>query len=105
MDITWLRNSKITFGKVIFYCYRFKCKCEDNFACEASPLDSAETHVMKLPHGNAVQVPKVTAVNCNKGTREEYIRNIQELKLEVAKTKPNKIHMKRLLQVFTLINL
>ena len=84
---------------VWFYCYRFKCKCEDNSVCEALGLDSAETHVVKSPHGNAVQVPKVTAVKCNKGTREEYIRNIQELKLEVAKTKPNKIHMKRLLQV------
>ena len=55
--------------------------------------------MVKSPHGNAVQVPKVTAVKCNKGTREEYIRNIQELKLEVAKMKPNKIHMKRILQV------
>ena len=105
MHITWLTNSKITFGKVMFYCYRFKCKHEDNSACEASALDSAETHVMKSPHRNVVQVPKVTAVNCNKITREEYTRNTQELKLEVAKTKPNKIHMKRLLQVFTLINL
>ena len=57
-----------------FYCYIFKCKCEDNSACEALGLDSAETHVVKSPHGNAVQVPKVTAVKCNKGTREEYIK-------------------------------
>ena len=54
---------------------------------------------MKSPHGNAVQVPGVNAVKCSQGTREEYIHNIQELKMEVAKSKPNKTHMKRLLQV------
>ena len=63
---------------------------------------------MKFPHGNAVQVPALNAVKLSKGTREEYIHNIQELKMEVAKSKPNKTHMKRLLQVnehFWIINL
>ena len=49
---------------------------------------------MKLPHGIAVQVPKVTTITSKKGTREEYIQNIQELKLEVAKNRPNKTHIK-----------
>ena len=42
--------------------------------------------VVKSPHGNAVQVPTVNAVKSSKGSREEYIHNIQELKMEVAKT-------------------
>ena len=62
-------------------------------------MEVKDTHVVKSPHGNAVQVPTVNAVKSNKGSRKEYIQNIQELKMEVAKVKPNKIHMKRLLQV------
>ena len=46
-----------------------------------------------------ILVPGVNAVKSSKGTREEHICNIQELKMEVAKSKPNKTHMKRLLQV------
>ena len=62
-------------------------------------MDGKDNPVVKSPHGNAVQVPAVNAVKSSKGTREEYIHNIQELKMEVAKSKPNKTHMKRLLQV------
>ena len=78
---------------------RFKHKIEDDSTSDLLSLDGKDNVVVKSPHGNAVQVPAVNAVNSSKGTREEYICNIQELKMEVAKSKPNKTHMKRLLQV------
>ena len=77
---------------------RFKHKIEDDSTSDSFSLDGKD-NVMKSPHGNAVQVPGVNAVKSSKGTREEYIHNIQELKMEVAKSKPNKTDMKRLLQV------
>ena len=77
---------------------RFKCKIEDDSTSDLFSLDGKD-NVMKSPHGNAVQILGVNAVKSSKGTREEYIHNIQELKMEVAKLKPNKTHMKRLLQV------
>ena len=55
--------------------------------------------MVKSPHGVAMQVPKITAITLKKGTREEYIRNIQELKTEIAKNGLNKTHIKRLIQV------
>ena len=78
---------------------RFKCKIKDNSTSDSLSLDGKDNVVVKSPHGNAVQAPAVNAVKLSKGTREEYIHNIQELKMEVAKLKPNKTHMKRLLQV------
>ena len=78
---------------------RFKHKIEDNSTSDSLSLDGKDNVVVKSPHGNAVQVPALNAVNLSKGTREGYICNIQELKMEVAKSKPNKTHMKRLLQV------
>ena len=60
-------------------------------------METVETNLVKSPHGIAVQVPKVTAITSKKGTREEYIQNIQELKIELAKNRPNKTHIKRLL--------
>ena len=77
---------------------RFKCKIEDHSTSDLFSLDGKD-NVMKSTHGNAVQILGVNAVKLSKGTREEYIRNIKELKMEVAKLKPNKTHMKRLLQV------
>ena len=38
-----------------------------------SPLETVENNLVKLPHGIALQVPKVTAITSKKGTREEYI--------------------------------
>ena len=77
---------------------RFKHKIEDDSTSDSFSLDGKD-NVVKSPHGNAVQVPGVNAVKSSKGTREEYICNIQELKMEVAKSNPNITHMKRLLQV------
>ena len=74
--------------------HKFKRKHDDN-----SSLKMLDNIVVKSPHGVAVQVPKITAITLKEGTREEYIWNIQELKTEVAKNRPNKTHIKRLIQV------
>ena len=65
-----------------------------------SLMETVDTIMVKSPHGIAVQEPKTTAITVKKGTREEYIWNIQELKIEIAKNRPNKTHIKRLLQVY-----
>ena len=62
-------------------------------------VETVDNIMVKSPHRVAVQVPKITAITLKKGTREEYIRNIQELKTEIAKNRPNKTHIKRLIQV------
>ena len=78
---------------------RFKYRIKDDSTSDSLSLDGKDNVVVKSPHGNAVQVPAVNVINSSKGTREEYIHNIQELEMEVGKSKPNKTHMKRLLQV------
>ena len=59
---------------------RFKCKIEDSSTSDSFSLDGKD-NVVKSLHGNVVQVPGVNAVKSSKGTREEYICNIQELNL------------------------
>ena len=82
----------------IMILHRFKRKHEED-----SPLkmlmETVDTIMVKSPHGVAVEVPKITAIALKKGTREEYIRHIQELKTDIAKNRPNKTHIKRLIQV------
>ena len=78
--------------------HRFKRKHEEDSPLKTL-METVDNIMVKSPHGVAVQVPKITAITLKKGTREEYIWNIQELKTEVAKNRPNKTHIKRLLQV------
>ena len=78
--------------------HRFKRKHEEDSSLKTL-LEKVDNIMVKSPHGVAVQVPKITAITLKKGTREEYIWNIQELKTEVAKNRPNKTHIKRLIQV------
>ena len=78
--------------------HRFKRKHEED-----SPLNSMMETVEKygeIATQIFVQVPNITAITLKKGTREEYIWNIQELKIEASKNRPNKTHIKRLLQVY-----
>ena len=82
----------------ILLLHRFKRKHDDDSSLKMV-VDMVDNIMVKSPHGVAVQVPKITAITLKKGTREEYIRNIQELKTEIAKNRPNKTHIKRLIQV------
>ena len=82
----------------IFLLHRFKRKHDDDSSLKTL-VDMVDNIMVKSPHGVAVQVSKNTAIALKKGTREEYIWNIQELKTEIAKNRPNKTHIKRLIQV------
>ena len=82
----------------ILILHRFKRKHDDDSSLKTL-VETVDNIMVKSPHGVAVQVPKITAITLKKGTREEYIQNIQELKTEVAKNRPNKTHIKRLIQV------
>lgn len=58
------------------------------------------------PHGKAVDrtltqpLPKLTVEVAQRETaRDDYVRNIAEARTEMAKQKPNKAHLKKILQV------
>ena len=78
--------------------YRYKRKRD----ISADDSVGINEEIVLSPRGKAEKILPgplpILTVN-GKCSSEEYIRNIEELKIEMAKSKPNKTHIKKLLQV------